>query len=245
MIETDSEGRFKEMCIYGCCRISTNKQSIERQERNILTIYPDAIIIKEVYTGTKLEGRKEFEQLIQKVKAGDKIVFDSVSRMSRDADKGFQLYQELYNRGVELEFINEPHINTATYREAANRQIDGVETGDEATNELMAGITEAINRYIMRLAERQIMIAFEQAAKEVKDLHIRTAQGIETARLAGKQIGQKQGAKLKVKKADPTKEMIIKYSKDFNGTLSDVEVMKLVGVARNTYYKYKKELKEA
>jgi len=233
------------MCIvYGCCRISTNKQSIERQERNILAIYPDAIIIKEIYTGTKLEGRKEFEQLIKKVAAGDKIVFDSVSRMSRDADKGFMLYKELYNRGVELEFINEPHINTATYREAAKRQVEGVETGDEATNELMDGITEAINRYIMRLAERQIMIAFEQAAKEVKDLHIRTAQGLETARLAGKQIGQKQGAKLKIKKADPTKELIVKYSKDFNGTLTDVEVMKLVKVARNTYYKYKKELKE-
>ena len=243
-MELDSGGKVIMCIVYGCCRISTNKQSIERQERNILAIYPDAIIIKEIYTGTKLEGRKEFEQLIKKVAAGDKIVFDSVSRMSRDADKGFMLYKELYNRGVELEFINEPHINTATYREAAKRQVEGVETGDEATNELMDGITEAINRYIMRLAERQIMIAFEQAAKEVKDLHIRTAQGLETARLAGKQIGQKQGAKLKIKKADPTKELIVKYSKDFNGTLTDVEVMKLVKVARNTYYKYKKELKE-
>lgn len=37
-------------------------------------------------------------------------------------------------------------------------------------------------------------------------------------------------------------EAIRKYSKDFDGTLSDVDAMKLVGVARNTYYKYKREL---
>lgn len=33
------------------------------------------------------------------------------------------------------------------------------------------------------------------------------------------------------------------YSKDFNGTLDDACVMKLTGLSRNTYYKYKRELK--
>ena len=37
-------------------------------------------------------------------------------------------------------------------------------------------------------------------------------------------------------------EQIQKYSKDFGGTLKDIEVMKLIGVSRNSYYKYKKEL---
>jgi len=59
-----------------------------------------------------------------------------------------------------------------------------------------------------------------------------------------KQIGQKAGAKFNVKKAEPAKAIIRKYSKDFEGTLDDVQVMKLAGVARNTYYKYKRELKE-
>ena len=48
--------------IYGYCRISTRKQSIERQERNIKEEYPGAIIIKEEYTGTKIDGRKEFNK---------------------------------------------------------------------------------------------------------------------------------------------------------------------------------------
>ena len=38
-------------------------------------------------------------------------------------------------------------------------------------------------------------------------------------------------------------DAIRKYSKDFNGALSDKDVLKIIGIARNTYYKYKKELR--
>ena len=233
------------MCkVYGYARISRKSQEITRQLRNIKSINPDAIIIQEAYTGTRIEGRKGFESLCKAVKSGDTIIFDSVSRMSRDAIEGFETYQELFNRGVELVFIKEPHINTSVYREALEKQIQAISTGDEATDELMSAIIQGINRYMMRLAEQQIKIAFCQAEKEVQDLRQRTREGIETARLNGKQIGGSQGRKLKIKKAQPTKDLIRKYSKDFDGSLDDIEVMKLVGVARNTYYKYKKEMRE-
>ena len=39
------------------------------------------------------------------------------------------------------------------------------------------------------------------------------------------------------------KEIIKKHSKDFNGTLEDPDVIKLCGCSKNSYYKYKKELK--
>ena len=52
-------------------------------------------------------------------------------------------------------------------------------------------------------------------------------QGIETARLNGKQIGLTAGTKLTAKKSVSSKEVILKHSKDFNGTLDDGEVMKL------------------
>ena len=77
------------MCkVYGYARISTKKQSIERQIRNITAQDPTAIIIQEVFTGTKTTGRKEWEKLLKQVKPGDTIIFDSVSRMSRNADEG-------------------------------------------------------------------------------------------------------------------------------------------------------------
>jgi hypothetical protein len=72
-----------------------------------------------------------------------------------------------------------------------------------------------------------------------------TRKGMEKARLSGKQIGQKQGAKLTTKKSIEFKEIITKYSKDFNGKLSDSDVISMIGLSRNTYYKYKKEIKES
>ena len=86
------------MSIYGYCRISTPKQSIDRQIRNIKQEFPDATIVQEAYTGTKLD-RKEWSKLHNTVKSGDTIVFDSVSLMSR-AEEGFTIYKKLYNRGV-------------------------------------------------------------------------------------------------------------------------------------------------
>ena len=221
--------------IYGYCRISRKEQSIDRQERNIRASYPDAVILKEAFTGTKIEGRKEFEKLMKKAKAGDTIVFDSVSRMSRNTEEGIQQYMKWFDMGVSLVFLKEGYINTAVY--ASKLQQADISTGK-------AYLDEGLKVILMGLAEEQIRIAFEQASKEVEDLHQRTKEGIETARLNGKQIGQQTGKKLTVKKAIVAKETIKAHSKDFGGTLSDTECMKLAGVSRNSYYKYKREIAE-
>lgn len=235
--------------IYGYTRISTPKQNIERQVRNILSHYPDAIIIREVYTGTKMSGRKKMNNLLygkNGIQPNDTIVFDAVPRMSRNADEGVALYKELYERGINLVFLNNHHIDTETYKSAVNRQMIelNISTNDAATDELISSILKSINEYILKLAEKQIRLAFEQAEQEVSDLHRRTSEGIETARLSGKQIGQRKGAKLTTKKSIASKEIIKKHSKDFFGSLSDKDVITLTGLSRNTYYKYKRELAE-
>lgn len=227
---------------YGYVRISTVKQSIERQIRNIKDQYPDAIVITDEYTGTKLD-RPGWMKLYKTVKEGDTIIFDEVSRMSRDADEGFAVYQDLYQRGVNLIFIKEPHISTSVYRQQVENQIQKVkiETGKEAFDKCLSGIMDAVSGLIMDLAKEQIRLAFDQAEKEVEYLHQRTREGIETARMNGKQIGQVKGSKLTTKKSVKAKEIIRKHSKDFSGTLSDPEVIKLIGCSRNSYYKYKRE----
>lgn len=242
------------MKTYGYCRISTPHQNIERQVRNIEAAFPNAIIIKEVYTGTSLD-RPEWNKLYRVLKPKDTIVFDSVSRMSRNATEGFSEYQDLYNKDVNLIFLKEPHINTATYKSALARQVSL--TGDKVDY-----ILEGVNKYLMELAKEQIKLAFDQSEKEVLDLHQRTKEGMETARRNGKQIGQRKGNILNIKKEEPIKAIIKAKSKDFDGHNSDVEVMAILSgtiievkddksdnirkipakVSRNTYYKYKRSI---
>lgn len=224
------------MCVYLYCRISRKTQNIERQVRNLTAIYPQGVVIKEAYTGTKID-RPEWNKLYKRVKEGDTIAFDSVSRMSRDAEEGFKTYEELFNRGVELVFLNEPMINTETFKHALKNTVPMTGTNVDC-------ILEGVNQFLMELAREQIKLAFQQSQKEVDDLHTRVSQGIETARLNGKQIGGVVGSKYKVKKSQEAKEQIKKYSKDFDGSLADADVITLTGISRKTYYKYKKELKE-
>ena len=233
------------MCIYGYCRISRKSQNIERQVRNITSKYPAAHIVKEAFTGTKIQGRKELDKLIKVLKSGDTVVFDSASRMSRNAEEAITLYEDLFGKDISLIFLKEPHINTDVYKKALENQIRiSLNTGNAATDNFIHNIIESLNRYTIELAKEQIKIVFEQAQKEVDDLHQRTAEGLVTARLNGKQIGQVKGAKLTTKKSVKAKEVIKKHSKDFNGSLDDEDVIKLAGISRNSYYKYKRELRE-
>ena len=101
-----------------------------------------------------------------------------------------------------------------------------------------------INEYLMALAKEQIKLAFEQSEKEVADLHQRTRESLLTARLNGKQVGRKKGVSFETKKAREAKKIIRTHCKTFGGTLDDAECMKLTGLARNTYYKYKCQIRE-
>ena len=226
--------------VYAYCRVSTPSQNIERQVRNILRAYPEIEernIYQEKYTGRVMDERKEFSKLCKVAKTGDTIVFDSVSRMSRNAEEGVRQYFDWYRQGVDLVFLNEPMIDTKVYRDAEKNRITLTDTDIDC-------ILQGINQFLGLLAKHQIEIAFAEAQKEVDDLSSRTKGGIETARRNGKKIGRAEGDKLTIKKKAPAQEIMLKHCKEFGGTLSDAEVMKLVNLSRNTYYKYKGELKQ-
>ena len=229
--------------IYAYCRVSTKHQRLERQITNITELYPKAIIFREFYTGTT-QNRPNWERLMGQIKQGDTIVFDSVSRMSRNAQEGFRDYKALYEQNVSLVFLNEPLINTSVFDSTRNNLLNvNIETGNTAVDSFFKGNIELINNFMMALAEEQIKAAFDQAEKEVADLHSRISQGIREAKKNGTQIGLTKGTTLTTKKSIECKVIIQKHSKDFGGSLEDSDVIKLCGCSRNSYYKYKRMIK--
>lgn len=237
--------------IIGICRKSRANQNIERQVRNILNKYPNARIIKITCSGAKVIGYKDFEKVIKEVKENKKnknykLVFDSASRMSRDSEGGCELYEDLFNHNVSIEFLKEPQINTDVFRKTLNNQIElQAKTGNEATDKLINTVIQALNDYTIALAKEQIKKVFDEAETELKNIHQRTSEGLLTAKLNGKRVGTPKGIKLTTKKSIEAKEIIIKHYKVFgNGTLNATETMKLAGIDKNTFYKYKRELLE-
>ena len=166
------------MPTYAYCRVSTQHQKLARQITNITASYPRVTVIREFYTGTK-QDRPNWNRLMSIIKKGDTVVFDSVSRMSRNAQEGFKDYKMLYEKGVHLVFLNEPLINTSVFDSTRNNLLNvNIATGNEAVDNFFKGNITLINDFMMALAEEQIKAAFDQAEKEVTDLHSRISQGI-------------------------------------------------------------------
>lgn len=231
--------------IFAYCRVSTESQSLKRQMDNISAAYPEIkpnCFYCDKWTGADM-NRPAWVRLMKRVRSGDCIVFDSVSRMSRDAAEGAAMYERLFADGVELVFLNEPHINTAVYKEPAQAPA----TGDADLDETLI---RGLNEYLLRLARRQICIAFEQAEKERKDISKRVRDGMKAAKAEaaerGKELtfGAVPGKKLETAKARAAKAIIKEHSKTFGGSLDDEECRQLAKVSRNSFYKYKAELKE-
>lgn len=220
--------------IYGYARISTAKQSIARQIANIEKECAEAEIYAEAFTGTKSD-RPEWNKLLKKVKTGDTIIFDSVSRMSRNAEEGIKQYFDLYDKGINLVFLKEHYIDTATYNSAKENAVP-------MTNTAVDCILQGVNEYLTILAKEQIKIAFEQAEKEVTDLHVRTSEGMKAKHAGAKISESRTGNTYETKKSKEMKGKIRKMAKCYEGNMTDREVMEVLGLARNTYYKYKREM---
>ena len=229
------------MKYYGYARISTKKQSLDRQIENICKYETTTKIIKEEYTGTT-SNRPAWKRLkntvLRDIAKGEEvtIIFDEVSRMSRNVSEGVAEYFELYKAGISLVFLKEPYINTEVYRNSFGH----IQT---VGNEIADIYITATNKVLEILATEQITKAFEQAEKEVKDLQQRTAEGMKASGAAEKISKAKTGMNYTTKKSKEKKELIKALSKDFDGDKSDIECIKLCGISRNSYYKYKAELK--
>lgn len=225
---------------YGYCRISTPKQSLARQIENINKAHPDAKIYQEIFTGT-VSNRKEWNKLKKVVIPGDTIVFDSVSRMSRNSSEGIKDYFEFYDKGINLIFLKEPYINTELYREQLKTN-ENIKTEDADLNDtIMKGVRE----YLIILAKRQIQIAFDQSEKEVMDMRQRTKEGLREKKAQGIILGRRTGTVIVTKKEKEFSEKIKKLSKSFGGNFKDKEIIEMFNMRPATYYKYKKNIKIA
>ena len=240
--------------IYGYMRVSTRHQDIGRQRVNILKAYPVAILYEEKHSGGDYSGCVELDKLLKIVKSGDTIVFDSVSRFSRDNITGPKEYKRLFKDGVNLVFLNEPYINTDNYRKALDIAIP-------RTGTFVDPILEGVEEALLQLAEKQVQDAFDQANKELRDIRSRTSQALQKKIAENKNLPEDQKIRIGTQKGDtfttkkkriavqriregiekgyPDEIIINNIAGDLRKQLPD---SKCKEISRNTYYNYKREV---
>lgn len=95
--------------VYGYCRVSTQMQardgnSLEAQEK-ALKKHGAEKIYSDIFTGSK-EHRTEFDQLLDKLQEGDKLIITKLDRIARSASQGIELVQTLLENGITIHVLN-------------------------------------------------------------------------------------------------------------------------------------------
>lgn len=145
----------------------------------------------------------------------------------RNEEDFFEFYVECFFRHIDIYFINTPECNLSFVKKLFGAM-------DVKPPE------RRIKEYIIRC----LKCCAEQArfSKEMSSNLKRAA--LRTAKKNGSQIGGVKGAVYNIPKAEDMKKQIMQYSKSFDGTYSDIELIKKLDIPRATYYKYKKEIKD-
>jgi DNA invertase Pin-like site-specific DNA recombinase len=90
---------------FGYARVSTDAQSLDRQI-DALKNYGVDELLTEKMTGTK-RSRPELDRLIDKMRAGDTVVIESLSRLGRSTKDLLALVELFNERGVVLVSLKE------------------------------------------------------------------------------------------------------------------------------------------
>ena len=161
--------------------------------------------------------------VIDMFESGDFLICSSVDELAAsditldDIDDIVKEYVNILNLGVELIFDKSTQCNSPFIR--------ALITDDKE-------FESVLRKCIINYAGQKTL-----AAKYAK-------KHVVTAIANGNRVGLKKGTRLITKKSVIMKAKIKELSKEYDGTLSDDELIDELGIARNTYYKYKKQLRE-
>ncbi|MFZ3576770.1 recombinase family protein [Virgibacillus sp. DJP39] len=196
-------------------RVSSKDQNEARQ---VDTMQRLGVNERDVYVDKvsgKNTNRPQYQALKTQARKGDTVIFDSITRMSRNMNDIKAEFKYFVDKGVSLQFVHEPMLNTT------------------ATDENGDVLQRAISDIILTL-----LSAF--AEKERTDINERQAEGIAAAKRNGKQLGRPT-----VTYNTLTKEQRdlfnVQYRRWKEGAQTAVETMNNVDMKKTTFYKIVKE----
>ncbi|MFI3211351.1 MAG: recombinase family protein [Peptostreptococcaceae bacterium] len=217
---------IKSNNVYFYLRISTkeiqDKQSYSRQVNALKTYakkngleYNERDVFKDDMSGITFE-RKEWKELVKRIKYGDCIIFKDIARFTRDADEGYKVYKELMENGIELKFLDNPTVSTYYIKNLLNIA--------EEQERVAKVALESIVKILLTVELDRVEKEREVLVKRIKD-------GIQAS---GKISGRRKGELRKM-----SKELEVDIEQYLvNRTIKQVDLMKKHNLTRNTLIKY-------
>lgn len=181
----------------------------------------DKAVVLSIYGESTIITSSEPSIFINQLEKGDILICHSIEELSEvnhhqiDIEEIIKIYMNLINKGVDITFDKSAQCNSLFIKTLVSNE-------DEFETVLRKCIINFIGQ--------------NEIEKKYSKKHVIAAKN------NGNKVGIKKGTKLITKKSIEVKKIILSKSKDFNGTMNDRELIELLKIGRNTYYKYKKEL---
>ena len=118
------------------------------------------------------------------------------------------------------------------------------EKSKQCDSEYLKAQLKTLKKYSVDNMIKLLYLAIDNYKEVIKLERKQRTAVIEKARAKGTPIGNRKGSTRQTKKSIEAKKQIKELSKSFDGTMSDIDLIGKLGIARNTYFKYKKEIKE-
>lgn len=192
---------------YGYARVSSKEQILDRQ---IDALLKEGIerrnIMVEKQSGKDFD-RPQYKRLIKKLKKGDLLVIKAIDRLGRNYDEILEQWRFITKtKGADIFVIDFPLLDT--------RKKDNDLTGVFISNLVL-----------------QILSYVAQTEREF--IHLRQAEGIESAKRRGVRFGREQ-----IKLPDGFEEAKRKFQ---SGELSVRKAAQMCGMNYTTFYNYAKK----
>lgn len=98
--------------IVGYARVSAVDQNVSRQVK-ALEVECDKIFVEKV-SAAKTSNRPQFQEMLRYLREGDVLQVTSADRLARSTRDLLDVVQSLKDRGVQVEFLDNPALNTDT-----------------------------------------------------------------------------------------------------------------------------------
>jgi DNA invertase Pin-like site-specific DNA recombinase len=98
--------------IFGYMRVSTDKQSLDRQEEALKAAGCEKIF-EEKITGTK-KNRPQLDKLLDQLREGDTVIITDLTRLSRSTKDLIDLVETFKENGVNLKSLKESWLDTTS-----------------------------------------------------------------------------------------------------------------------------------
>lgn len=191
-----------------------NNQMSQYELETIRTLYPNAKIVN------------DYDSLLKMIRKNDTVCFDNIFSLnydnSQDQSVIIDRYMLLLKKGAKLVFTDSPGCDS----DYLSIIIDTFIPQDGLFEKLLNIETDSYSMTSNAFSQKKRAKTFASSA------------------VSGKRVGREKGSTNVTKKSFVVKDFIRNNSIAFGGTLNNEECIKQLGIARNTYYKYLKLLKE-